>query len=73
MKRIIPEAERSEAASENKRIYQGVERTVPSEGKTMADLLSRLDRPLTITIDEASMNDLDAIFKKRLNITLKTR
>ena len=73
VKRIIPEAERSEAASENKRIYQGVERTVPSEGKTMADLLSRLDRPLTITIDEASMNDLDAIFKKRLNITLKTR
>lgn len=73
VKRVIPEAERSEAASENKRIYQGVERTVPSEGKTMADLLSRLDRPLTITIDEESMNDLDAIFKKRLNITLKTR
>lgn len=73
LKKMIPEAERSEAASENKRIYQGVEQTVPSEGKTMADLLSRLDQPLTITIGEASMNDLDAIFKKRLNITLKTR
>lgn len=73
VKAMIPEAERSKAASENKRIYQGVERTISSEGKTMADLLSRLDQPLTITIDEASMNDLDAIFKKRLNITLKTR
>lgn len=73
VKRMIPEAERSEAASENKRIYQGVERTVPSEGKTMADLLSRLDQPLTITVDEKSLNDLDTIFRKRLNITLKTR
>ena len=76
VKKMIPEAERSEAASENKRIYTGVEKTIEGgegEKKTMADLLSRLDRPLTILIDSESMNDFDNILKKRLNITLKTR